>query len=1059
MEEKSLFEDDIIHCSKYNDRSGNTTGSSNQEDVAIIGFGLRFPGDAKNLDEFWDVLINRIDGVKDLDPERKNANYFKNEISEVGKLGFIQGWEKFDPLFFGIPPKDTPAMDPQQRLLLKTTWETFEDAGIDPLSSEIVETKFFQDFMISKIDISKPTSIWDSSFLNPPIIDTFHHEFLMTYFPQGCAFHSVNDIVCYTSNIPKTRDGYQFVYLKSGYLKLDEENEDGFETSDPKLKMFLEDGTVLFEISNIKVVPFKKVEDITTVKHPVNDLFSSFWQSKELSIQPLPTKYYENFQPTHMQYLEKNYFPLVSQALFNSINKSTPTFTKELISSSSVEEIQKQYLKDQKWRFLFQKVLQFLKDNISFINESNETEIEILLDEVKYVYPELYEYVYFHKSIPMISEILFGNTNESSAQTLVSEGIMKKLYTLPFNREFIQLLINNLLDSVNGYIERKESRIIRILEIGSGTGSLSISLLDELNQLINSKDSDIEIEFTFSDISQSFFPDAIQSIEKLNLNRKINMIYRVIDISSDLNNQNVNSGYYDFIVMLNVLHVTTDINLSLMNIFKSLIPGGQLLCVEPNKNVVLQNFFFGVLDQWWGFKDFDLRPNHCCLDQETWIKVLNANGFENSILTPPMNGSVLEQQFFITQKPKLIKILENPPSSTSPLYNQCIIYGSESSSFSIKLKEFYSSISDQVALVYSDQEFSRIEIGMNDIIIFSKGLEPLTKDNFTSVDMEYTRINQILLSKKLSTKLILLTLECHLESKNYLNASLFGIYRSFFINNMNLYSIDLDSKSLQNNNIISMIEYICNRNNFVEKEFSIRNGTLLVKNWRKDKSQIKTIQESESNCFYLDINLELQLDTLPSEIGPREIIVKTESIGLNFRDTLYSRGIVKYTGCEFSGIVTRIGKDIKNFKIGDCVVGIRPKKSRIHFRQVDVSNKEQIRESINDIYTNSKHMNGRELGTIESIFHFAFALYDCLPEDISLETFKNGHSAKTIGALNLHELSLEMKLNLKNFVLNSSSISEFGSPYQCGYISSNLVINSFSNYRKSLGLPCTNIIW
>ncbi|WP_415954535.1 type I polyketide synthase, partial [Streptomyces sp. KLOTTS4A1] len=46
--------------------------------------------------------------------------------------GFLPDAGDFDPGFFGISPREALAMDPQHRLLLQASWESFENAGIDP---------------------------------------------------------------------------------------------------------------------------------------------------------------------------------------------------------------------------------------------------------------------------------------------------------------------------------------------------------------------------------------------------------------------------------------------------------------------------------------------------------------------------------------------------------------------------------------------------------------------------------------------------------------------------------------------------------------------------------------------------------------------------------------------------------------------------------------------------------------------------------------------------------------------------------------------------------------
>ncbi len=112
----------------------NITG---KEDIAVIGIGCKFPG-AENSDEFWELLTNGKDAIREIPQERWDVEeFYSPEESESGKMntkwgGFIKDVDKFDPTFFGISPRETVQMDPQQRILLETTWQAFENAGILP---------------------------------------------------------------------------------------------------------------------------------------------------------------------------------------------------------------------------------------------------------------------------------------------------------------------------------------------------------------------------------------------------------------------------------------------------------------------------------------------------------------------------------------------------------------------------------------------------------------------------------------------------------------------------------------------------------------------------------------------------------------------------------------------------------------------------------------------------------------------------------------------------------------------------------------------------------------
>ncbi len=107
------------------------------EPIAVVGMGCRLP-QAATPDAFWQLLRDGVDAVTEIPSDRwDSALYYSADPDAAGKLyvrggAFLTDIEQFDPLFFGMAPREAASLDPQQRLLLEVSWEALEDAGIAP---------------------------------------------------------------------------------------------------------------------------------------------------------------------------------------------------------------------------------------------------------------------------------------------------------------------------------------------------------------------------------------------------------------------------------------------------------------------------------------------------------------------------------------------------------------------------------------------------------------------------------------------------------------------------------------------------------------------------------------------------------------------------------------------------------------------------------------------------------------------------------------------------------------------------------------------------------------
>jgi acyl transferase domain-containing protein len=102
--------------------------------IAIIGMACTFPG-ARNVSRFWENILNKVDAIADVPPDRWDTNVFYDPDPAAEdriyckKGGWIGSTFAFNPIKYGIMPSTIDGAEPDHFLVLRTVDEALADAG------------------------------------------------------------------------------------------------------------------------------------------------------------------------------------------------------------------------------------------------------------------------------------------------------------------------------------------------------------------------------------------------------------------------------------------------------------------------------------------------------------------------------------------------------------------------------------------------------------------------------------------------------------------------------------------------------------------------------------------------------------------------------------------------------------------------------------------------------------------------------------------------------------------------------------------------------------------
>ena len=168
---------------------------------------------------------------------------------------------------------------------------------------------------------------------------------------------------------------------------------------------------------------------------------------------------------------------------------------------------------------------------------------------------------------------------------------------------------------------RPPGRELRVLEVGSGYGSLTRRLLPLLPET--------DTKYLFTDISTFFLGQARAAFGDYPFLR-----YELFDLDRAPETQGFGDQAVDVIVAASVLHDAQRLVPSLRHLRSMLAPDGILLIVEQTAMHPWFDLTMGLQQGFDGFVDTDLRTTNPLLDRAQWATVLADAGFaESDVLT------------------------------------------------------------------------------------------------------------------------------------------------------------------------------------------------------------------------------------------------------------------------------------------------------------------------------------------------------------------------------------------------------------------------------------------
>lgn len=560
--------------------------------------------------------------------------------------------------------------------------------------------------------------------------------------------------------------------------------------------------------------------------------------------------------------------------------------------------------------------------------------------------------------------------------------------------------------------------VVRILEVGAGTGSATSEILPLLQGA--------RVEYIFTDVSPAFFGLARAKFANFPFVR-----YATLDLEKEIGSDVGIADGVDLIVAANVLHATADLAQTLNRLRSMLCRGGAMLIEECTALIRFSDLTVGMTEGWWRYADAPRRQNHPLLRRQQWLDMFAELGLRGAALEEDGPFRVLtEQQTILVAQadraadrataPSALVLSGSTPSLSSALEaaGMAVHQATEAPA--------QSGPAERRALL----QRLRAELQPDSIVLEL----PETAAHAEVADLTLNNAVQVLemlqvvseVKPDQSTVWLVTRGTAAVESDGTINlpssiADAMARTARLEHPELTIHWVDLPSKPAEKD-WLQLGQLV--REGTREPSLAIREGKRIVPR-------------------LVPLSTVASRDARPWKLKPDAAYLVTGAYGgLGFR-------IVQWIAERGGTRIFMVGRSQPSEEIREQIAKLKARGLQIHDLFADISDRRAVQQIFDKIRASGAELRG--------IVHSAGAWDDGTLPQQTREKFARVFASKVSGGCLLDEYSRSCPLDF--FVLFGSAASVLGSAGLSNYAAANGFLEALSRQRRREGLPSVTVAW